>query len=277
MLSIDNTTVTVSALCYRAKISRQGYYQQTRARQRRSLQAEAILRLVRRIRQRHHRMGTRKLWVKVVAAGYRIGRDRLFSLLRSAGLLIPRRRRFQRTTDSCHRFRLYPNLIRDREVTRPHQVWASDLTYLRTNEGFVYLALITDMGSRKIVGYSVHGSLEVDGALSALRMALAQRPEGCDVIHHSDRGSQYCCGDYTGLLHRHGLEISMTEMNHCYENALAERVNGILKHEYGLKECFESKAQARLACRQAIRLYNEERPHLALGMRTPEAVHTMAA
>jgi transposase InsO family protein len=260
-------------LCQRAQISRQGYYKQTRHRQRRELDEQRILNAVRRIRQWHSRMGTRKLLFKLISHGFSIGRDRLFDLLGRHGLLIPRRRRYQRTTNSQHGFRTYPNLLRLGGIEHPHQAWASDLTYIRTNEGYLYLALITDVNSRYIVGHSVNDTLEAEGCLSALKMAQAQLPPGCRPIHHSDRGSQYCSHAYIGLLDRWHFPVSMTEENHCYENALAERINGILKHEYGLKQLFPTKAMARRACEQAIALYNQERPHLCLEMQTPAQVH----
>ena len=267
----------MTSLCQQACISRQGYYKQTRRRQRRVVDDAGIMDVVRRIRQRHRKMGTRKLLHKISSSGLSIGRDRLLELLRYHDMLILRRRRYKKTTDSRHGFRTYRNLLRLGFGTGPHQAWASDLTYIRTDEGFLYLALITDVNSRYIVGYSVNDTLEAEGCLLALRMAHSQLPRGFRPIHHSDRGTQYCCDDYVNLLDKWGLPISMTEENHCYENALAERVNGILKHEYALKGCFPTKAMARRACRQAIALYNQERPHLCLEMRTPTEAHACVA
>ena len=153
----------------------------------------------------------------------------------------------------------------------------SDLTYIRTEERFLYLSLITDDRSRKIVGWQAADGLEVEGCLRALQQALAQLPAGSRPIHHSDRGIQYCCHEYTQLLESRGLPISMTEHNHCAENAKAERVNGILKQEYGLGQTFASKAQARQAIEQAIWLYNHRRPHVSLDYRKPDEVHRQAA
>ena len=190
-------------------------------------------------------------------------------------MLILRRRRFVKTTDSRHGFHVWPNLIRNVVPSMPHQVWVSDLTYIRTDEGFMYLSLVTDAFSRKIVGFDVSDSLEAAGCQRALKMALKQLPEGARPIHHSDRGTQYCCDAYTGLLRKRGCPISMTEVNHCYENALAERVNGILKSEYALGEGFRRKPQAVQATRQAVTLYNERRPHTSLDYRLPAEVHAM--
>ena len=153
----------------------------------------------------------------------------------------------------------------------------SDLTYIRTEEGFLYAALITDKVSRKIVGAHIGDSLEAEGCLRALDMALADLPEGHHPIHHSDRGCQYCCHAYVDGLRERGLGISMTEVMHCYENALAERVNGMLKQEYGLDQKFRSKAQARKAFDQAVWLDNHRRPHTKLDMRFPAVVHAEAA
>lgn len=147
------------------------------------------------------------------------------------------------------------------------------MTYIRTREGFLYLALVMDAWSRKIVGWHVGGTLEALGCLAAARMAMAELPASARPIHHSDRGTQYCCNDYVALLASRKLPISMTEENHCYENAKAERLNGILKEEYGLGGEFARKADVERAVRQAVTLYNERRPHTALAYRTPRAVH----
>jgi transposase InsO family protein len=164
-------------------------------------------------------------------------------------------------------------LIKEEEIVRPNQVWVSDLTYIPTREGFLYLSLVMDAYSRKIIGHEVSDTLETTGCLKSLNMALSQLPARHKTIHHSDRGFQYCSHAYIEKLRNRNLRISMTEENHCYENAQAERVNGVLKTEYGLGSKFLNKALAKLACRQAIYLYNTDRPHLALNMETPEKVH----
>jgi len=162
------------------------------------------------------------------------------------------------------------------EVNAPNQAWASDITYIRTDEGFLYAALITDMFSRRIVGHAIGDSLEAEGCLQALNVALATLPPGALPVHHSDRGCQYCCHLYVERLQGAGLGISMTEQMHCYENALAERVNGIVKQEYGLESTFRTKEQARKAFAEAVWLYNHKRPHMSLKYRTPEEVHQAA-
>ncbi len=263
-------------MCRVVSLSRQAYYNGRRRRQRQYVDEQLVLSKVREVRKSHACMGTIKLQECLRLAGVEIGRDCLYRLLRENSMLV-KRRRSPRTTDSRHSFRVYKNLVGGLDLNHANRAWASDITYINTKEGYQYLALITDMHSRKIVGYAVNDNLEAIGCVKALRMALRQLPKDARLIHHSDRGSQYCSKAYVAQLSRKAIAISMTEENHCYENALAERVNGILKHEYYLKAKFSTKAEARIACMQAIRLYNEERPHRALGLRTPEQVHAKAA
>jgi len=187
---------------------------------------------------------------------------------------VKRKRCYKRTTYSRHGLRTYPNLLKMSEIDEPNQAWVSDITYIRTNEGFVYLALVTDRYSRKIVGYDVGDNLEATGCMRALKMALKQLPKRHSLIHHSDRGSQYCCYDYINMLRARKIKISMTEENHCYENSVAERVNGILKHEFYLKETFQKKQQVRVIVKEIVHLYNNRRPHLALNYATPEQIHS---
>jgi len=273
--------VTITSLARRVGVSRQAVYKGRRARRRREVDAEAVLELVRRERALQPRLGVRKLRVRLrghlKAMGIRMGRDRLFRLLREQGLLIKRRRRGVRTTQSRHGFRTYGNRFRDLRLTGPHQAWVSDLTYVRTEEGFVYVSLVSDAWSRKIVGAVASERLGAEESLKALSSALAQLPAGACPVHHSDRGFQYCCAAYVRRLEKRGLTVSMTEEAHCYENGQAERLNGILKQEYGLGVTFRTKGQARAALRQAVWLYNTQRPHMRLGYRTPEEVHGSAA
>lgn len=232
-------------------------------------------------RKVHPRMGTRKLLnlIKpdIKEMGLGIGRDRFFQVLRESDLLIKRQLRGKRTTYSHHGFRVYSNLIRHIDPCMPNQVWVSDLTYIRTEESFLYLSVITDAYSRKIIGYDISDSLEVSGCLKALQMALRGLPNGRYPIHHSDRGIQYCCREYVKMLETRGLAISMTEINHCYENAKAERVIGILKQEYYLGLRFRTKIQAIEATHQSVEIYNDLRPHLSLNYLTPSKVHSKAA
>lgn len=280
-MEADPDGCRITGLCRLVGLSRQGFYKAQRERQRTVLETAMIVELVQAERRLQPRLGGRKLLVRLGAdlgrMGIAVGRDRFFALLRAEGLLVARSRGKPRTTDSRHGMKAHANRLRHIEPSMAHQVWVSDLTYLRTAEGFLYLSLITDAWSRKIVGYEVSDRLEAEGCLRALRMALRQLPAGARPIHHSDRGIQYCCASYVAQLRKSGLEISMTEANHCYENALAERVNGILKQEYALNETFPSNAHAVQTTIQAIRLYNECRPHMGLAYATPAHVHEEAA
>ena len=171
---------------------------------------------------------------------------------------------------------MYENLLKGRDLTGPHQALVSDITYIRTEEGFVYLCLVMDSFSRAIVGFDCSDTLEREGALRALAQALGQLPAGHETVHHSDRGSQYCCQEYVGKLQGAGVSISMTQENHCYENAQAERLNGIVKQEYGLGGTFGRKSEALRAVTEAVGLYNWRRPHQSLGYAVPMAVHRAA-
>lgn len=220
---------------------------------------------------------TKSLDDDFIKANLKVGRDTLFNVLRKHQMLTLRKKYSSRTTNSYHRFYKYNNIIKDVEVTRPNQVWVSDITYIRTVKGFCYLALITDMYSRKIVGYDLSDSLELNGCVRALKKALYQAKNTKGLIHHSDRGIQYCSNVYTQILKRNKVEISMTEENHCYENALAERVNGILKDEFYLDQTFTSMEHAKRATKNAVNLYNEIRLHLSLDFKTPNMVYKLTA
>lgn len=237
--------------------------------------------VVKAIRHRQPRVGTRKLHrmvnERLKPDGIEIGRDRLFELLRVHNLLIRRRRHPKQTTWSGHRLHKYGNLIRDLELNRPNQVYVADITYLQTLEGFCYLALITDAYSRKIVGHDVSRSLSFEGSLRALQMALAPLSGSIQLIHHSDRGIQYCSHVYVNLLTKYSIQISMTEELHVYENAKAERVNGILKSEFLLGECLASIDIAEKMVKDAIEIYNNERLHLSLDYQTPAMKHRFAS
>lgn len=262
-------------------MSRQNYYAEKRQRQRREVDEKLVLAMVQRERQLQPRLGGKKLHrmlgEELEGHGVDMGRDRLFDILRENDLLIEAKRVGTRTTCSRHSLPVFGNLIKNVVTTGPHQIWVSDLTYIRTEEGFMYGALITDKHSRKVVGGHIDDSLESSGCQKALQQALDQLPEGFSPIHHSDRGCQYCCHEYVDMLRGRNLRISMTEELHCYENAMAERVNGILKQEYDLDATFKTKEQAREAFWQAIWLYNERRPHLSLGYQIPSQVHAHAA
>jgi transposase InsO family protein len=273
--------LAVSVLCTKVEMSRQNFYKARKERQRREVDEQLVRTLVESERRIQPRLGGLKLHhllrAELESAGVSIGRDRFFEVLRSQGLLLEPLPKAPRTTNSRHSLPVFSNLLKGQEITGPNQVWSSDITYIRTEEAFMYLSLIIDMYSRKIVGYHLAWTLEACDTLKALDMALSHLPEGACPIHHSDRGSQYCSHEYVNRLQAHRLSISMTEENHCAENAMSERVNGILKQEYYLKEAFRSGRQAEKAVAEAVNLYNTRRPHRSLNLRTPEQVHNSAA
>ncbi|UUM68970.1 IS3-like element ISAs31 family transposase [Aeromonas veronii] len=271
--------LTIVRACLFLGISRQAYYKRNRVADERHAQGLQVVRFVRQVRLRQPRVGTRKLhyllqgqddgWLKV-------GRDRLFQILAEHRLLVLPRRAYHKTTHSFHRFYRHPNLLKagPEQVTpvAPEQVWVADITYLPARSGPLYLSLVTDAYSRKIVGHHVHEGMHAESVAMAFRKALKQRRGGGELIHHSDRGVQYCSGLYQSLHERYGVKCSMTDGYDCYQNALAERVNGILKGEL-LLQSPQDLAQAREMVREAVDIYNVERPHHALKYRTPDAVH----
>lgn len=271
----------ISDLCKHIGMSRQNFYKGRKVRQRKKVDEHLVKRLVAAERAIQPRLGGLKLHSmlreELEAEQVHLGRDRFFEVLRNQALLLEPLPKAPRTTNSAHSLPVFTNLLKDLELSGPNQVWVSDITYIRTSEDFVYLSLITDKYSRKIVGYHLGRTLEAQESLKALQMALAGLGGGGKPIHHSDRGCQYCCHDYVDELKGRGMPISMTEEHHCAENAMAERVNGILKQEYFLKHEFRNMAHARKAVEEAICLYNTRRPHRSLGLKTPEQVHRMAA
>jgi transposase InsO family protein len=258
-------------------ISRQAYYQARQRQLVRAAEDHLLIELVQGLRQRHPRMGGRKLFHELcqpmAALGITRGRDAFFDLLRAHNLLVKPKRNRRRTTRSglwrC------PNRLTDLTITQVNQVWVADITYILTEEGYVYLALITDAFSRYIVGFDLSSSLAAEGCQQALQRAIATAG-GADLtglIHHSDHGVQYTAWPYREQLQAAGILSSMGEVGNCYENALAERMNGILKCEYGLDDLFANKKLALLATIEAIRLYNTERPHMALGYCKPAEIY----
>jgi putative transposase len=271
----------VKELCDRVGMRRQNYYAARRLRRRREVDEALLVELVRRERREQPRLGGRKLLYmlgeELREAGISIGRDRFFEVLAEKDLLVVPKRSVPHTTNSRHSLPVFGNKVKDMKVTGSSQVWVSDLTYIRTMEGFVFAAVIMDLYSRKIVGAHIGDSLEAAGCIVALEEALKGLPKGRKPIHHSDRGCQYCSHVYVDKLQANGLGISMTEELHCYENAHAERVIGILKQEYGLDATFRSKEQVYKAFRQAVDTYNNRRPHTALNYQVPAIVHEQAA
>lgn len=245
----------------------------------RRIEEDAVLQWVRRERTMQPKLGTLKLHARMREQGvfFRTGRDRLFKLLRDSDMPVERDPAQPRTTNSYHTLPMFTNRIAERPASAPNQVWLCDLTYIRTLEGFRYLFLISDQFSHKIVGHHLSAGMETKDALQALRKACESLPPGRRPCHHSDRGCQYCSHEYVDELHSRGLTASMTERNHCYENAQAERLNGIHKQEYGLGSTFPCAELARKSVDQAVCLYNTIRPHRSLGMDYPQKVHQRAA
>jgi putative transposase len=204
----------------------------------------------------------------------KIGRDKFFDLMREHRMLVQRKKRFHKTTNSNHRFRKHPNLIKGNIYNKSEQVWVSDITYIKTEQGYLYLSLITDLYSKKIMGYNLADNMRVESSSKALRMAFSQRKfKSRPLIHHSDRGFQYCSDEYTNLLKENNVRISMTQSYDPYENAVAERVNGILKDEYEIGEGFVNEAQAKREVKHAIEIYNSKRPHIGCDYSTPNIAH----
>jgi len=259
-------------------LSRQAYYKHNWGVLDRNKTGEIILKLVQKIRETHPRIGTRKLHQMLqpllIEHEIKMGRDGLFNLLANNHLLIRRRKRRVYTTQSQHWLRKYPNLIKGIRIRGVNQLWVSDITYVRKRNGFLYLSLITDAYSRKVVGYHIAESLQAANTLEALKMALRLNNKPLyNLIHHSDRGIQYCSYDCTNLLKTHHIRVSMTESGDPLENALAERMNGIIKNEYLFNKNIRNVNHARVLLTQAVDAYNNERPHSSIKMQTPNKLH----
>jgi putative transposase len=271
--------LSVVALCELAQMTPQNYYARRSVRHRQEVDLGLALALVQAEREQQPRLGVRKLYHLIApelnAAGVKLGRDRLFKELGKVGWLVARKpSEWPKTTQVDPNLPVFKNLIKRLAATGPNQVWVADITYIRTQESFMYLGLITDRWSRKIVGYHLGETLETEQVLKALVMALKGLQGSERPIHHSDRGCQYASHAYVRAVQQAGLTMSMTEKNHSAENALAERVNGILKQEYWLDANFESGRHARQATAHGICLYNTRRPHTALKLATPDQVHS---
>jgi putative transposase len=257
-------------------IDRQVYYRHKKRKARCSAMAAEAITLVREIRTRMPRLGTRKLYhlLRERLNGLGIGRDRLFGIMGANGLSIRPKRNYRVTTDTYHRFYKHRDLIARLQISRPEQVWVADITYVGTRNSNSYLALITDAYSKKIVGYDLSNSLNADGASRALKMALKNRYYRREaLIHHSDKGVQYCCDQYQEQLIKNGVKCSMTQGYDPYSNAVAERVNGIIKNEFALEEYQIPIEMMKKVVAQSISIYNRERPHLSCSYLTPDQMH----
>lgn len=238
--------------------------------------AQQVINLVCELRMKMPRLGTRKLYylLEDKLKKIKVGRDKLFRILKANHLLIIPKKSYHITTDSHHRFRKHKNIVCNLKINKPEQVWVSDITYVGCRENPSYLALITDAYSKKIVGFNVSNSLCVQGSLKALDMALKNKYyKEQPLIHHSDRGLQYCSNDYQELLGQNGIKASMTEKYDPYENAVAERINGILKQEFNIAKHQVNLKIKKQIIRESIEIYNKERPHLSNHMLTPNQMH----
>ena len=232
--------------------------------------------LVQQVRLEMPRLGTRKLYsiLNDDLQELGVGRDKLFTILEANKMLIKPSRSYHVTTNSHHRFRKHKNLIESLSIARPEQVWVSDITYIGKRSNPMYLSLVTDAYSKKIMGYDVSTTLETSGALSALKMAVSKRKYPTKpLIHHSDRGLQYCSDEYQKQIKKSGIKCSMTETYDPYANAVAERVNGVLKQEFLMEtNSVEIKLMKKIV-KQTVDIYNSKRPHTSCFMWTPDKTH----
>ena len=264
-----------SSTCRLLGLSRQVYYRSKHSSIKKRERANQVIELVQDIRSTMPRIGTRKLYYLLYDSlrEMGVGRDKLFSILKANHLLIKPKRNYRITTNSHHRFRKHKNLIVDLPLTHAEQVWVSDITYIGGRSRNCYLALVTDAYSKKIMGYDVSGSLETEGALRALKMAIKQKKYKNKLIHHSDRGLQYCSNEYQNTLKKKKIIPSMIESYDPYANAIAERVNGILKQEFLLEDYKVDIKTMQLLVKEAVHVYNTQRPHWSCYMKTPEQMH----
>lgn len=275
--------VGLHTICDAFGKTRQAHYKHLKFENEQYNQQIIIIKMVETIREKMPRIGVRKLYhllkEPLYEHGIDIGRDKLFDIMSNFSLLVrKRKRRKPITTDSNHPFYKYPNLIKGLIIMQPNQLWVSDITYIPLINKYAYLSLITDAYSRKIVGYCLWHNLSKEGTLNALRMAIqsAVKAKRNALIHHSDRGLQYCCKDYINLLEADTIMISMTENGDPYENAMAERVNGILKSEFAIDKPFKSFDDAKATIDLVIETYNNERPHASCNYLTPNQAHLLS-
>ena len=277
----NHPKIGLGKFCRLLGITRQAYYQHFWLQEQLSFEDELIISEVIKIRKNHRHMGGRKLYELLqpflLEHQIKMGRDRLFDVLSANYLLVKRRKKQTITTNSYHRFKKYPNLIRNFIPTEPNQLWVSDITYWKIATGFVYISFITDAYSRKIVGSHVAQTMEAVETMEALKTAISGLRKGPDcpfqLTHHSDRGMQYCSDKYVKLLQNNNIGISMTENGDPLENAIAERVNGIIKEEYLNDYQVNNIMEARELLDLVVKLYNNERPHMSIGNLTPNQVH----
>jgi putative transposase len=257
-------------------VDRQVYYRSIKRKNAKQEKAKEIIFLVNDIRKQMPRIGTRKMYYLLSERlqTMKTGRDKFFDILRSNHLLIEPKRSYHVTTNSHHRFRKHCNLIQDLEINRPEQVWVSDITYIGKREKPCYLSIVTDAYSKQIMGYHVADNLNTESSVKALKMAISKRRNNqLSLIHHSDRGLQYCADDYQKILNKNNIQCSMTQNSDPYENAVAERINGILKQEFMIDKHFQDLNIIQLIVKESIEIYNNQRPHYSNFMLTPMEMH----
>ena len=272
---------SIDHLCSVFGYCRQAWYNHIKRSELQLFQEHIVLQRIREIRKDLAKTGCIKLYKELnggflQSVGISMGRDAIFDLVRANGMLIKAKKKWVYTTNSFHRYKIHPDLVQRRPATRAEEIWVSDITYLRTSTCFIYLSLITDAYSRKIIGYHLANNLKAIGSIKALKSALKARtyPER-RLIHHSDRGTQYCCDDYITVLKQGGIQISMTQSGSPYDNAIAERVNGILKMEFDLERTFKNMSRATVSVEKAIYKYNNLRLHTSCNFQTPEKTHKL--
>jgi putative transposase len=269
--------VNITAVCCQLGYSKQAYYKAKKTRQSGRCHRAAVLEKVLSIRRQMPRLGVRKLYHLLEPSLQKekipIGRDKLFQWVKESNLLVSRKKRYVKTTDSRHWMRRYPNLVKGVVPDHPEQHWVADITYITTRQGFSFLHLLTDAYSKKIMGYELCNDMLASSTLKALRMALANRQYNSLITHHSDRGLQYSSATYLEQLKSAGLHVSMTQDGSPYDNAVAERINGILKDEFGLDAVFDDFEQLKKQAKQSIETYNVKRPHLSCSFLTPQQMH----
>ena len=271
--------ISLANLCAWFGLTRQAYYQSKNRVEKDLIEQEILLDKIGDIRKDHKRLGGRKLFFKLEAFmdehNIKMGRDAFFDLLRDNKLLVKQRKSHHVTTSSNHWMKKYPHLIKDIEPIGPNHVWVSDITYWKTKGGHYYISFITDAYSRKIVGYHVADTMEAIESATALKMAIKTlKINAKGLIHHSDRGSQYCSSMYVNILKKEGIKISMTENGDPLENAIAERINGIIKGEYLFDYLIKTLLNAKEVLKSVVKLYNEDRPHSSIGNAVPSKVHS---
>lgn len=258
-------------------ISRQAYYKQKHSFAQKQVVSTNVVDKIMSVKKLMPRLGTRKLY-HILGNELPVGRDKLFSILRANRLLVYPKKTYHKTTDSKHWLKKHTNKIKEMDINRPEQVWVSDITYLGTRQNPLYLCLVTDAYSKKIMGFDLSDSLKQEGAINALKMSFRNRSYDSEpLIHHSDRGLQYCGYEYQRILNKYKTVCSMTQDSDPYENAIAERVNGILKDEFNLEGLSTNKKFMNQIVKESIHIYNLLRPHWSCKLLTPEQMHRQRA